>query len=171
MFKVTLLTHEREVNKRSNTGRLLLQNKTLLQQDDVEVEQIIWGRKTPNEALLRAFTNGKCALLYPQGEATNEVMEPRSFEHWVILDGTWQEAHKMWRQSPYLKTAPWYALSSEPSRYTLRRNQRKSGLCTIESAMALLHFGTHSKSINTLNLTFERFITEGGGVSSRKSHD
>lgn len=160
MVKLTLLTHEREVERPSNTGRILLNNCDVLQRDGIEVEQVVWARKTPNSQLLLALTEGNCGVLYPQGDECLQIAEPEKIEHWVILDGTWQEAHKMWRQSAYLKQAPWYALANKQSRYTLRRNQRSEGLCTVESAMALLHFGTHSHSINTLNSAFESFISE-----------
>jgi DTW domain-containing protein YfiP len=57
----------------------------------------------------------------------------------VLLDATWQLAHKMYRQSPYLKTLPTLKLeSSQPSQYLLRRNQRQQGWCTAESVALLL---------------------------------
>lgn len=162
MIKLTLLTHEREVERPTNTGKLLLAHQETLALDNIHVEQIVWGRKTPNTALLTAISTKQCAILYPQGDATLRVETPEDFSHWVILDGTWQEAHKMWRQSEYLKNAPWYALPDThgQSRYHLRRNQRAEGLCTVESAMSLLHFGTHSRGIDTLNSAFEHFISE-----------
>lgn len=159
-IKLTLLTHEREVERPTNTGRLLLDHQTQLLAEEIEVEQIVWGRKTPNDELVKALATEQCALLYPQGEPSLQISQPEKVQHWVILDGTWQEAHKMWRQSEYLKQTNWFALSDTHSRYNLRRNQRSEGLCTVESAMSLLHFGTYSESIYTLNLAFENFISQ-----------
>ena len=58
---------------------------------------------------------------------------------WVI-DGTWQEAQKMLRQSPWLKAMPKVkiqALKGQAldSKFELRRNQQ--GLCTMEAIEAI----------------------------------
>lgn len=57
----------------------------------------------------------------------------------VILDATWQEARKMLRQSPYLKTAARVSLPPlmPESAFILRRNQQEGGLCTAECIIAL----------------------------------
>jgi DTW domain-containing protein YfiP len=57
----------------------------------------------------------------------------------VILDATWQQAKKMYRQSSYLQKADKIALDQAPvSRFQRRRNQRDGGLCTAECVIELL---------------------------------
>ncbi len=56
----------------------------------------------------------------------------------VILDATWQEAGKMYRQSPYLQSLARVELQTEQgSAFRLRRNQRQGGLCTLECIAAV----------------------------------
>ena len=56
----------------------------------------------------------------------------------VILDATWQEAGKMYRQSPYLQSLARVELQAEQgSAFRLRRNQRQGGLCTLECIAAV----------------------------------
>ena len=53
----------------------------------------------------------------------------------VLLDGTWPEARKMFRKSPYLDHLPVLSLQSdEASSYQLRRSQRAAHFCTAEVA-------------------------------------
>lgn len=125
-----LLTHPRELERPTNTGQWILE--ALPEQ----AERIVWQRQHPDPRLLAALSAGHTALVYPTGEGTPTACA--TVEHFILLDGTWQEAHKMYRLSPYLRQAPWVALSpDQPSRYTLRRNQRAQGLCTYECALAL----------------------------------
>jgi DTW domain-containing protein YfiP len=57
----------------------------------------------------------------------------------ILLDGTWDEARKMFRKSPYLQRFPVLSLdAAQPSRYTLRRSQSETHFCTAEvGAMCL----------------------------------
>ncbi len=126
-----LLTHPRELERPTNTGQWILE--ALPEQ----AERIIWQRKHPNPRLLDALSAGRTALVYPTGEGSSTACA--TVDHFILLDGTWQEAHKMYRLSPYLRQAPWVALSpDQTSRYTLRRNQRPQGLCTYECALGVV---------------------------------
>ena len=58
----------------------------------------------------------------------------------VLLDGTWTEARKMFRKSPHLQALP--VLSLDPghaSTYRLRRSQFDHHFCTAEVAAMCLH--------------------------------
>ena len=63
----------------------------------------------------------------------------------VLLDGTWAEARKMFGRSPYLATLP--VLSLQPDRislYKLRRSRRDDHFCTSEvAALCLALAGEH----------------------------
>ncbi len=57
----------------------------------------------------------------------------------ILLDGTWPEASKMLRKSPYLDRFPVLSLQSEQlSRYKLRRSKRDDHFCTAEVAALCL---------------------------------
>jgi len=57
----------------------------------------------------------------------------------VLLDGTWSEARKMFRKSPYLDRLPVLGLRPEQaSNYLLRRSRRDDHFCTSEVAALCL---------------------------------
>jgi DTW domain-containing protein YfiP len=57
----------------------------------------------------------------------------------VLLDGTWAEARKMFRKSPYLDALPVLSLHPEQaSNYRLRRSSRDDHFCTSEVAALCL---------------------------------
>lgn len=58
----------------------------------------------------------------------------------VLLDGTWSEARKMFRKSPYLDHLPVLSLQPDAvvSNYRLRRSSRETHFCTSEVAALCL---------------------------------
>nr|WP_263858822.1 tRNA-uridine aminocarboxypropyltransferase [Shewanella algae] len=173
--KIILLTHERELNRASNTATLVLKAYPTL------CKRVLWARKAPNAWLMEHLSLGRTALLYPQTEeSTSEESISRAqavnespnlsqspnqspaqgatlpqdaaqkttqkaalkigkpLNSLVILDATWQEAGKMYRQSPYLQSLARVELQAEQgSAFRLRRNQRQGGLCTLECIAAV----------------------------------
>nr|WP_263859188.1 tRNA-uridine aminocarboxypropyltransferase [Shewanella algae] len=173
--KIILLTHERELNRASNTATLVLKAYPTL------CKRVLWARKAPNAWLMEHLSLGRTALLYPQTEeSTSEESISRAqavnespnlsqspnqspaqgaklpqdaaqkttqkaalkigkpLNSLVILDATWQEAGKMYRQSPYLQSLARVELQVEQgSAFRLRRNQRQGGLCTLECIAAV----------------------------------
>jgi len=63
----------------------------------------------------------------------------------ILLDGTWSEARKMFGRSPYLDHLPVLSLQPDQiSRYRLRRSRRDDHFCTSEvAAMCLSLAGEH----------------------------
>ena len=161
-MKIFLLTHERELHRATNTGSLAIDNANNL------VELIVWERVTPNKDLTRLIENNEAVLLYSKGELLAEVPSAESglippvaieeYENIVIIDGTWQEAKKIFNQSPYLKSAPNFTLKTEKnSLYKLRANQPRGGLCTIECIIEVLKLKGQDKMAATLSFKFEQF--------------
>jgi DTW domain-containing protein YfiP len=70
----------------------------------------------------------------------------------VLLDGTWSEARKMFRKSPYLDHLPVLSLNPEQvvSNYRLRRSARESHFCTSEVAALCLALAGETHAANTL---------------------
>ncbi len=154
----TLLTHAREIVKGTNTGRLVCD--TLAQS-----RQLVWQRKAPDDALLEAIAEGDIALAWPvsESESTADIRRVSQASHVVILDGTWQEARKMYNHSPYLHDLPRISLQQPvPSRYHLRRNQLENGLCTAECVEALLRQQGDSRDAHRLATVLDSFL----GLSS-----
>lgn len=79
-------------------------------------------------------------------------------QRYILLDATWQLAHKMYRQSPYLQVLPTLSLQSmQPSQYLLRRNQRQQGWCTAESVALLLAATGYASASQKVTDAFIRF--------------
>lgn len=171
---IILLTHERELLKKTNTGRLV---EAL---DGLDVTRITWKRTCPSSMLLEWIKQGDIGLLYPEKEVectestsknlgsykeSSELMLKVSKEKeaplskFILIDSTWQEARKIFNRSPYLKQLPRVSLiSSDASEFTLRRNQIDGGLCTAESVIALLRMNNQNLLANKLETDFHAFI-------------
>jgi DTW domain-containing protein YfiP len=75
-----------------------------------------------------------------------------------MLDGTWPEARKMFRKSPYLDSLPILSLSVDAlSRYQLREASSAGQHCTAEIAIALLHQAGDHTAADALGAHFDRF--------------
>ncbi|MFT5219715.1 MAG: DTW domain-containing protein YfiP [Planctomycetota bacterium] len=155
-MNIFLLTHQREGNKKTNTGSLVV---------DVlgEMAQlVVWDRVTPDPELLRTIAEGSIALLYPSADS-QPVSEASDYQNYIIIDGTWQEAQKIYNRSPYLKGLPAVKIPANAvSAYKLRRNQREGGLCTAECAIELLNARGFLMLANDLQSSFSRRMTSPG---------
>ncbi|MGP8308951.1 tRNA-uridine aminocarboxypropyltransferase [Vibrio sp. YIC-376] len=135
-----LLMHPNELSRDTNTGKLL-------QQCQLNVEQAVWDRKLPPQALMIRLEDASLypVLLFPSEESLtlDQVMEQSQQQSkkplFIILDATWQEARKMINKSRWLEGVPMMGLSTQgDSHYQLRRNQQQGNLCTFEIAAQLL---------------------------------
>lgn len=171
---IILLTHERELQKKTNTGRLV---EAL---DVLEVTRITWQRTCPSSVLLDWIKQGGIGLLYPEQTPDNEGVNSKGsasdkdmsepilqlnkekvalLSKFILIDSTWQEARKIFNRSPYLKLLPRVSLLSDAdSMFTLRRNQIDGGLCTAESVVALLRMNKQNIIANKLETDFHEFI-------------
>jgi hypothetical protein len=78
----------------------------------------------------------------------------------VLLDGTWAEAGKMFRKSPYLDRLPVLSLhSSTASNYRLRRSSRADHFCTAEVAAQCLALAGEPRAADTLAAYLDVFTT------------
>jgi DTW domain-containing protein YfiP len=171
--ELVLLTHSTELQRPTNTGRLLLEAPQSTTQDhaDWSVRQLCWQRKAPDPLLLQQLAASDYVLLYPAATAqqidvdcpvSTDLPMPAGF---ILLDATWQQAQKMYNQSPYLHDLPkWQIQSATPSRYLLRRNQRQQGWCTAELVVLLWrHLGAVAQAA-TLDARFSAFNQRQGAV-------
>ena len=157
-MKIYLLTHERELDRPSNTGRLTLE--TGCTADDL-VERIVWNRVAPNPELLSALKAPCTGLLYPVSEVPGDEITLEECDQFVLLDATWQEARKMFNRSTYLHHVKRVALNvTDASRYALRRNQRQGGLCTAECVIEILRSKGHMELAARIQARFDHFNTK-----------
>lgn len=76
----------------------------------------------------------------------------------VLLDGTWSEARKMFRKSPYLDHLPVLSLHpGQRSAYRLRRSSREDQFCTAEVAALCLELAGEPHAAGALNAWLDVF--------------
>ena len=154
-MNIYLLTHERELDRPTNTGTIVL---SVAGGTGGVVQRIVWKRTEPNQELLQLLDGHATGLLYPLSEAAGREIPVQSCDNFILLDATWQEARKMYNRSPYLKSAGRVSLpTSTVSRFQLRRNQRPGGLCTAECVMEILRYKGHAALAGQINARFLQF--------------
>ena len=99
-----------------------------------------------------------------------EYAEPERVHHqlidnnkrplFILLDGTWSEARKVFRKSPYLDKLPVLTLSAKQlSRYKLRRSNNDAHLCTAEVAALCMEMAGDYIAASALTKWFDLFTT------------
>src|SRR5690242_20022606 len=88
VMKFTLLTHFKELEKPSNTGKLAVE---IL---GSAVQQVRWDRINPPAALVQEIEAGGVALIYP-GTADEPEGDLSGINHVILIDGTWHEARRI----------------------------------------------------------------------------
>ena len=169
-----ILSSERELYRPSNTARLL----KLINPDSTEV--FLWERTKSPEQLIAKINSNKYRtyVLFP---TENEELENRKviFERtdeipsFLILDGTWKEARKIFRKCEFLKCLP--IVSIEPnfaSKYDLRRGAADGNLCTIEAAIEILKMNGEISTSQVIENYYNLFLKSyKAGVSGHKVRD
>lgn len=151
-MKITLLSHSKELTKKSNTGKLVLE---ILGE---HAEQISWDRMNPPSQLLEEIAAGGVALVYP-GSIDENDGDLSGISQFVLIDSTWHEARKIHQRSPYLLGLRRVALKpSGKSRYNLRKNQKPDCLCTAECVIEILKMSGDMEAAERLEQRFLSFI-------------
>jgi len=154
-----LVMFDTEPMKPSNTGRLIA---------DILPDTLAfgWSRTEPDAAMLAAVRSQEVQplVVFPGSYADSgrEIMTAPPLQGkpplFIMLDGTWTEARKMFRKSPWLDTFPVMSLTvATPSRYTLREAHGEGQHCTAEVAAALLKQAGDQAAGSALQQHFERF--------------
>jgi DTW domain-containing protein YfiP len=151
---ILLLTHEREISKPTNTA------SCAINVFPKRVHQFIWHRTEPDPGLLKLLELKRVGLVYPNANGDTELTTANECDHWLILDGTWQEARKIFNRSSYLHNLPRIQLTpAHPSQYQLRRNQKPNGLSTAECIALLLKENSETEECNQVLAEFTHFNT------------
>lgn len=104
----------------------------------------VWERTEPDPVIASGLSISDTVLVYPadEGQSAERLAGVRDL---VLLDGTWQEARRIYDRSPYLKRFPVLKIKAEDqSVYRLRRNQKDGGLCTPETMAEILKLKGHA---------------------------
>ncbi|MGC3985454.1 MAG: tRNA-uridine aminocarboxypropyltransferase [Pseudorhodoferax sp.] len=154
-----LLMADIEPLKPSNTGWLIA---------DMVADTFAfgWARTEVDPALLALLADPQWQpyVVFPGEYAPPERVvravqpEPGRRPLFVLLDGTWSEARKMFGKSPYLAGLP--VLSLEPDRasaYRLRRSRRNDHFCTSEVAALCLALAGEAAAAETLDAYLDVF--------------
>jgi len=101
-------------------------------------------------------------LLYPGPGVTDLADVPAEARphELLLLDGTWRDAQKLYRDNPWLRQLPRYSINpAAPGRYRLRREPNNRSLSTIEAIVqALATLEPETPGIGTLTDVFETMI-------------
>ena len=172
-----LLMYDTEVLKPSNTGKLIAD---LIP----DTFAFLWSRTEENKELLAVLNDDQWQpfVVFPQEYAdderqvfTNQVScQEGKRPLFIMLDGSWREAKKMYRKSPYLDRFPMvsfdaksafdtkndemiYSPVGDDSRYTVRKTSLEYQFSTAEVGARVLNmFGEHNNA-HLLDLWFDVF--------------
>ena len=162
---VCLLMADIETLKPSNTGWLIA---------DVVADTFAfgWARTETDPALLALLSDPQWQpyVVFPQDYAPPErvvhaVAQPESGLDatakrplFIRLDGTWSEARKMFRKSPWLDHLPVLSLNPDQiSQYKLRRSRRNDHFCTSEVAALCMSLAGDRMAEQTLDAYLDVF--------------
>ncbi|MBB3139508.1 tRNA-uridine aminocarboxypropyltransferase [Halomonas organivorans] len=162
--RVWLLTHPLEHYKPTNTGRLI---RDVLPTTEV----FTWYRTVPDPRLLALLEDERYApfVIFPddQEDYAHRVVgmecvaarqQAGRIPVFLILDGTWRQARRIFRKSAYLADLPVLPLSTERlTRYRLRKPASAAHLCTAEVAVELLRQAGDAQAAGLLDDYFDVF--------------
>lgn len=156
---VCMLMYHNESFKPSNTGRLIA---------DVIPENFAfrWDRTDPDKEFLALINDEQYQplIIFPsegiEPQRVVEIVERTEGKKplLIFLDGTWREAKKMIRKSPYLDQFPVLSIAPDKlSEYKLRVAVHDNHLGTAEVAIMVLELANELDASNKLSQHFEDF--------------
>ena len=143
--RFVVLMHRLEHLKPTNTGRLI--------QDCLPDTQVFtWSRTEHDPALMALLKDPAMApmIIFPDDQpdyadrvigdnAIDTAFDDGKTPLFILLDGTWRQARRMFRRSTYLSALPVLPLNTARlTRYRLRKAASSAHLCTVEVAIELL---------------------------------
>jgi len=162
-----LLMYDTEILKPSNTGKLIA---------DVvpDTFAFLWSRTEENKALLAVLDDEQWQpyVVFPEQyvETKREVFSQKLVLKkgkrplFIMLDGSWREAKKMFRKSPYLNAFPVVSFNPEItdnkaliSRYQIRQASSSHQFATAEVAARVLDMMGENINAEVLDLWFDVF--------------
>jgi len=152
--------YDDEILKPSNTGRLIAD---LIP----DTFAYIWSRTQPNAEMLALIADPKWQpmVVFPAEYTQPErvLIQPQPYignkrPLFILLDGTWSQAKKMFRKSPYLATFPVLSFTPDTlSQYQVRKATKDNQLATAEVASLVLSSINEANNAQLLSLLFSTF--------------
>lgn len=101
-------------------------------------------------------------LLYPSDDAQDLATVAEPPPHLVVLDGTWAQAHRLYRDNAWIRALPHYKLNpAAPSEYRIRREPRFECLSTLEAVVeAIRLIEPELAGLDGLIAAFRRMIDD-----------
>lgn len=170
--QVWILSSEREFYRPSNTARLL----KLINPESTEL--FLWERTKRPDSLIAKINSEKYVVyvLFPienqelENKIRGTIEQTDKIPAFIILDGTWKEARKIFRKSEFLQSLP--IVSLEPnfaSNYDLRRGAAEGNLCTIEAVIEILIMNGEHVISRAIDDYYKLFLKSyKAGVSGHK---
>ena len=162
-----LLMYDTEVLKPSNTGKLIAD---LIP----DTFAFLWSRTCVEKALIDILNDQQwqpyivfpAEYVAPGQKVYHQEIDSSSDKKplFIMLDGSWREAKKMFRKSPYLSDFP--VLSIDPkkfidenylSKYQLRTAEKSNQLCTAEVAAQALAIAGEVDNAEILDAWFDLY--------------
>ncbi len=162
-----LLMYDTEILKPSNTGKLIA---------DVvpDTYAFLWSRTEENKKLLSLLDDDQWQpfVVFPEQyaddgrEVINDTVKVNTGKRplFIMLDGSWREAKKMFRKSPYLNKFPVVSFNPDMtenneliSRYQIRQAVVSNQFATAEVAARVLDMFGEQTNANLLDLWFDVF--------------
>ena len=155
-----LLMYDDEILKPSNTGRLIAD---LIP----DTYAFIWSRTQPTPQLFALLNDPKWQpiIIFPSEYTSSDrvistYQQPTNNKRplFILFDGSWAQAKKMFRKSPYLDKLPILSFSPDTiSRYLVRKATKDNQLATAEVAGRALDFIGEKDNATVMDLLFETF--------------
>ena len=122
-----ILQHPREKKRFYSTAKLITQW--------IRNCKLVRGIGFDQAAILDLFPNTQLAALFPAGNAVPaNSLRLSAATTVIVIDGTWSEAKKIYRENTWIADLPHIALSPLlRSRYRIRKQPRPECLSTIEA--------------------------------------
>lgn len=155
-----LIMFDTEVLKPSNTGKLIA---------DVipETHAYLWSRTEPNSKLLALLKDDSYQpfVIFPEELIEDKTLvrnditvEEGKTPLFILLDGSWREAGRMYRKSTYLHHLPVLSFNRELlSNYIMRKATKDHQLATAEVASLVLDLFGEKENARHLECWFDLF--------------
>ncbi|MCL1124273.1 tRNA-uridine aminocarboxypropyltransferase [Shewanella surugensis] len=175
-----LIMYDDEVLKPSNSGRLIADLVP-------NTHAYIWSRVQANREMLALIhdPNYQAYVIFPSEYAVKNQpvvsllptegkfgADDGKTPLFIMLDGSWREAIKMFRKSPYLHQLPLLSFSAEhTAQYMLRKGSHDFQLGTAEVAALALAANGEFANAEALTAWFALFVESSLYGRSQKSHN
>ncbi|MCH8498673.1 MAG: DTW domain-containing protein [Marinobacter sp.] len=152
-LQLVALQHPSEVTQAKGTLRLA---KRCLG----ESLDIFTGETPEDFASLTARIDQRWGLVFPTaGSQPLEQAAGTLPTHWIVIDGTWRKARKIFHANPWLQRIPAYHFATPPpSRYRIRKVPGPNSLSTIEALHYLLQHADPDCQPEGLNQALEAMV-------------